>query len=326
VRITVPTIDDALLRSYEFILASGTDIASSSRGANREVLGVQIEISNPLARISRSEARSTSTIYSAFGEFLWYLAQTDDFEFIKYYAPRYSDYVKVENGRVPAAYGPRLFAWDGIDQVSQVIQVLQRRPWSKQAVIQLFDRKDLAAGLPDIPCTCSVQFLCRDGRLDAITMMRSNDAVRGLPHDIFAFTMLQELIARTLSVELGIYRHWVSSLHIYESSAYIARDLIREGWQQTVGSAMELMPTGDPWPFVRQLLAAEQAFRVDRRKEPWTTTGSPYWDSLVWLLEMLRHFKDHDAESARASWERRPTKAFDIFVETRLRKVTEQRS
>lgn len=324
-RINVPTIDDALRRSYEEILSSGKVIADSSRGANREIVGVQIEITKPLARISRTEARYT--LYSALGEFLWYLAKSDDLEFMKYYAPKYPDFVKLNSdGRVVAAYGPRLFDWDGVDQVTRLIQLLRKKHSTKQAVLQLFDRGDLAEGVPDVPCTCTLQFLCREGKLDLIAVMRSNDAVRGLPNDMFAFTMLQELIARALSLEMGIYRHWVGSLHIYEKDHEIARGLISEGWQQVRGAEMTPMPAGDPWPFVNELLKAEHSFREGNSADPWKSTGSDYWDSLIWLLEMLRHFKNIDEENAIASWKRRVSKSFDIFIEPRLQKLKDKKS
>lgn len=314
-RVTVPTLDDALLRCYEVILSSGASIGST-RGANREVVGAQIELTNPFARLSLSESRST--LYSCLGEFLWYLARSDDIGFIKYYAPKYAEFVDVIDGKVPEAYGPRLFAWHGVDQVKQVIELLRERSASRQAVIQLFDRNDLSNGRRDVPCTCTLQFLLRENRLDAITMMRSNDAVRGLPHDLFAFTMLQELIARSLGVEPGIYRHWVGSLHIYERDGVIAQALIAEGWQSTIGSAMPPMPEGNPWQYIKQLLEAEYAFRVERRAEPWGSTGSEYWDLLIWLLECLRHFKSKDLHRANAAWERRIANIFDPYIKPRL--------
>jgi len=40
-----------------------------------------------------------------------------------------------------------------------------------------------------------MQFMVRRRRLHLLTNMRSNDAFIGLPHDIFAFTMLQEIMA-----------------------------------------------------------------------------------------------------------------------------------
>lgn len=323
-RINVPTIDDAMRRSYETILSSGKVVEDSSRGPNREIVGVQIEITKPLARISRTESRFT--LYSALGEFLWYLAKSDDAEFMRHYAPRYPELAKADsNGRVAAAYGPRLFAWDGIDQVNRVVKLLRAKPSSKKAVIQLFDRSDLEEGVPDVPCTCTLQFLCRDGKLDLITMMRSNDAVVGLPHDVFAFTMLQELIARTLNLEMGIYRHWTASLHIYKSNFETAQNLINEGWQQVRDAEMTPMPIGDPWPYIAEVLKAEYSFRVEGSTAPWKSTGSDYWDSLIWLLEMLRHFKNADKESATASWRQRVSKDFDIFIEPRLQKIKDKK-
>jgi len=48
--------------------------------------------------------------------------------------------------------------------------------------------------------------LIRNKQLHMLTNMRSNDAFWGLPHNIFSFTMIQEILARTLSVELGTYK------------------------------------------------------------------------------------------------------------------------
>ena len=96
-----------------------------------------------------------------------------------------------------------------------------------------------------MPCTCALQFLVRKGKLDLIVYMRSNDVIKGLTHDIFCFTMLQEIAARRLSVELGTYRHCVGSLHLYLSDGEIAQSFLREGWQSTK-SAMPPMPKGDP--------------------------------------------------------------------------------
>lgn len=319
-RIQAETFDDAQRQSLEEILRTGACIGSS-RGPNKEILGVQIELSDPRARLSRTESRGT--LFSALGELLWYLAADDTIEFIRYYAPRYAKKVEVEDGRVVGAYGPRLFGHHGIDQVNQVIELLKARPSSKQAVIQLFDCSDLAAKKKDVPCTCTIQFLLRDSKLHAIASMRSNDAVVGMAHDVFAFTMLQEVIARTLGADLGLYRHWVASLHIYKENAETVAEYLTEGWQQTAGVAMNPMPEGNPWPDLNKLLEAERAFRVDGRDKPWPDTGSEYWNMLIWLLEIHRHLSRHDWPKAMASWEARPARSFDLFVSKRLERVRE---
>src|ERR1700690_496760 len=91
-----------------------------------------------------------------------------------------------------------------INQFENVLNLLKELPTSRRAVIQVFDAADNASGhLKDVPCTCTLQFMIRSRRLHMITYMRSNDAFWGLPHDVFAFTMLQEYVARTIGVELS---------------------------------------------------------------------------------------------------------------------------
>jgi thymidylate synthase len=85
-----------------------------------------------------------------------------------------------------------------------VIELLGNRPTSRRAVIQIFNAEDIAAIHREIPCTTTLQFFVRNERLDMVTTMRSNDAYLGLPHDVFCFTMLQEIIARSLGREIGI--------------------------------------------------------------------------------------------------------------------------
>ena len=76
--------------------------------------------------------------------------------------------------------------------------------------------------------------------------MRSNDAFLGLPHDVFCFTMLQEIVARTLSIEVGNYKHVVGSLHLYEQRMRARDD---SSMRLAIAKiAMPPMPAGNPWP------------------------------------------------------------------------------
>ena len=123
----------------------------------------------------------------------------------------------------------------------------------------------------------------RENRLQLLTTMRSNDAWLGLPHDIFCFTMIQELVARSLGVELGDYMHFAGSLHLYASDIEKAARFQNEGMQRRV--PMPPMPRGDPWPAVRVLLAFERKARrsainlIDPRE-----SMDPYWADLATLL------------------------------------------
>jgi thymidylate synthase len=226
------------------------------------------------------------------GELWWYLAKTNNLRFITYYVPDYRNYS--DDGRtIYGAYGPRLFNMKGNDQIANVLNLLKTNPHSRRAVIQLFDASDIAATHKDIPCTCTLQFMLRDDRLLMFTNMRSNDAFLGLPHDVFAFTMLQEIIARSLSVELGPYKHAIGSLHLYDENKQAARQYLEEGWQST--APMPPMPKTDPWPSIEAVLNAESALRLGRTMNLGTLRLDCYWKDLVRLLQIYRHFKKNQS-------------------------------
>ena len=216
------TIDDTMRRALEELLLRGESI-TPSKGNCRELRGVLLELTNPRARLSRSESRGNA--FSSLGELCWYLSGSSDIKFIEYYIPSYRKFA--ENGILHGAYGPRLLKMRGvINQINNVISILKRKRSSRRAIMQLFNAEDVIEEHKDIPCTCTFQFLIRSDHLEMITNMRSNDAYVGLPHDVFCFTMIQEIVARHLDVEPGVYRHIVGSLHLYDCNVDGARKVL----------------------------------------------------------------------------------------------------
>jgi thymidylate synthase len=247
---------------------------------------------------------------------LWYLAGSRALDFIEYYVPRYRE--ESEDGKtVHGAYGPRLFRMRGHDQVANVIALLKERPTSRRAVIQLFDASDLASPHKEVPCTCALQFMIRDGRLLVFTTMRSNDAYIGLAHDIFAFTMLQELMARSLGVDVGPYRHSIGSLHLYDSHRGAARAYLREGWQETV--SMPPMPSADPWVAVRAVVKCEKTLRLTGHMPARRPALDPYWMDLVRLLTVYRSFRDGDTAAIGKTREEMSARVFDPYIDHKRR-------
>lgn len=108
-------------------------------------------------------------------------------------------------------YGPRI-SW----QLKQVYEKLSSDYTSRQALVQVHTPDDLFKSYPETPCTLSLQFLARDGRLHQIATMRSNDIWFGTPTDVWMFTFFQRHMARALRMESGIYQHQAGSLHVYE--------------------------------------------------------------------------------------------------------------
>lgn len=287
------SLDDALQVVLEHLLTAGARI-EPSQGPALEQVGAVIELRNPLARVSRSHRRSP--IFSALGEWLWYLSGTDEVAPIAYYIPMYRTFAVA--GRVEGAYGPRLFGTGG--RLAEVVRRLRDKRDSRQAVVQVFDHSDLS-NQKDVPCTTTLQFFLRGGTLHLAVTMRSNDAYLGLPHDIFAFTMIQEMVARQLSVEVGTYFHFVGSLHLYERDADAAAAFLDEGWHHL--KPMPAMPNEDPSAGLHWLLEAERLIRSGDPDAPGLADlGShPYWDDLARLLLARRETSEAELAPIRAS-------------------------
>jgi len=295
--IRADTIDDLLRDVFERILNEGERVVPS-KGANKELFGVVLELTNPLARVSRTEIKGR--LYSALGELFWYLAGSDELEFIQYYLGK--DGYKSDDGKtVWGAYGPRLFRMrDDINQIAQTRSLLsdKKRSPSRRAVIQLFNAEDISREHADVPCTCTLQFLVRKTGLDMFVSMRSNDAYRGLPHDVFAFTMLQEILARDLDVPIGRYKHAAGSLHLYEDDEKKVDEFMGEAWQDIV--EMPPMPGGDPWKSINVLGRAEEEIRNGKEIDITSLGLNSYWADLARLLSVYALTKKGSAEENRA--------------------------
>lgn len=286
------SLDDLLLKVYKLILGRGTAI-KPSKGPAKEISGVLLKLSAPRVRLSRTESRGR--LFSCLGELLWILAGSNRVDFIQHYIQGYDEFSD-DKKTIFGAYGPRLFGKSPNDQVPRVIKFLKDKCESRQAVLQLFDRTDTLEPHRDIPCTCTLQFLVRGNRLHMLTTMRSNDAWLGLPHDVFTFTMLQELVARSLGVELGEYKHAVGSLHLYDVDRDSATQFLDEGWQ--LRRPMPPMPHGDPWAAVKRLVAFERKVRTGQGglPDPYDIM-EPYWADLATLLTIHKAFRVRNNQS-----------------------------
>lgn len=312
--IKAKTLDDLLREVFKKLLKSKQFI-SATRGNSKELDGVLLELSNPRARLSRTERKGT--IFSCLGELLWYLSTTNDLDFISYYIRHYSENGESEDGKtVYGGYGPRLFNMRGTNQIRNIISLLQDKPHTRRATVQLFNAEDLNDNHKEIPCTCTLQFLIRDKQLHMFTYMRSNDAYLGLPHDIFAFTMLQEILSKTLNVGLGKYKHSVGSLHLYTKHFEWASEFIDEGWQEKI--LMPPMPDGDPWKPIHMLLDAEEKIRTDEDVDLTELKLDEYWSDLARLLQIYHYLKTEDLKSVVAVKNMMSSNIYETYIRSRL--------
>ncbi|MES2982599.1 MAG: thymidylate synthase [Verrucomicrobiota bacterium] len=202
-------------------------------GLTHEILHASLTIENPR---DRWVASRTPTINPAFAiaEVIWILCGRQDSQFLNYFnniLPRYSGYVSNYHG----AYGYRLRKKFEIDQIRESYEALNHNSASRQVVLQIWDSKsdlpnrDGAPRAEDIPCNICSMLKVRNGRLEWTQVMRSNDLFRGLPLNIIQFTILQEVMAGWLNLEVGPYHHISDSLHIYDADLDSIASLTKVG-------------------------------------------------------------------------------------------------
>lgn len=274
---------DEILRKLYGELSKSTDTFEASKGKGQDLLGQKVILRDPRARISATATRGR--LISALAEFCWYMSGSADLDFIRFYLKDYPP--KDAIGSLLEAYGPRLkgtgeFGYN-INQINRVIEKLSNKPDSRRAVITLLESSDLEPSQKEAPCTIALQFIQRREHLHLIAVMRSNDAYLGFPHDVFCFTMIQELVARSLGISVGYYHHFATSLHLYENDRDFVADYLSEGFQNPV-FAMPKMPSGSQMDNLTAFLEVECAIREGRITEARQILLPIYWRDLSLVL------------------------------------------
>lgn len=181
-------------------------------GDTRELLNVKFVLTDITKNIV--SVRGISPSYLC-GELLWYFNGMRSLEFIS----RFSSFWKSlsDDGKTcNSAYGWLMKSKFKFDQVEKVIELLEKDPNSRRAVINLNTPNKNVVETKDEPCTIALQFMIRKGNLDCTAMMRSNDIWFGTPYDVAFFTELQKYIAQRLGLGYGYYTHFATSLHLYD--------------------------------------------------------------------------------------------------------------
>ena len=199
--------------AYEYlhdkIIQEGIDF-----GDTKALFNVGFYITDPKDRKIINRERNWSIEY-AYSEWRWYLSGNRNvYELGEIYGKipeiwkRMADAV----GNVNSNYG---WQWKRNDQIDYVIDLLKHQPDTRQAVITILDMKEHDTFTFDTPCTYAIQFTIVHGRLNMCVTMRSNDLWYGFCNDQYQFSMLQEMIADELKIEMGTYYHFAHNMHLY---------------------------------------------------------------------------------------------------------------
>jgi len=214
------------LKAADYLVESESDVQDSRNGPTKEVLHAVFAIHDPTQRWVLNRRPAMNPAF-AIAEVIWILSGRHDSAFLNYWNPVLPKF-QGEGPQYHGAYGYRLRRSFGVDQISRAYHALSANPDSRQVVLQIWSaRLDLPSsnGSPvdkDIPCNLMSLLKVRNKRLEWMQIMRSNDLVRGVPHNFVQFTTLQEVMAGWLGVAVGSYHQISDSLHVY------SKDLVDE--------------------------------------------------------------------------------------------------
>lgn len=215
------TADNLWLQAHAWYKDGTATMSEGGRnGLTAEVLHAALSLSDPRQRWIASREPALNPAF-ALAEVIWIVQGRQDAAFLNYFNPRlpqFAGYGSTYSG----AYGHRLRRRMGFDQLGQAAAALTSNPLSRQVVLQIWDavsdlpEPDGSPRSPDVPCNLASMLKVRNGRLEWTQVMRSNDLILGLPHNLVQFTSLQEIMAGWIGMEVGTYNHLSDSLHVYE--------------------------------------------------------------------------------------------------------------
>lgn len=120
----------------------------------------------------------------------------------------------VHDGKFAYSYPERI-----ADQVENVITCLAETPTARNAIVSFWNPKidtNRIGGKMRVPCSMYYQFLIRDGKLNLIYNIRSNDLMTHWCWDVYLAIKMQEYVAEKLDMEIGWFIQQIGSLHTYQ--------------------------------------------------------------------------------------------------------------
>jgi thymidylate synthase len=223
------------------VVENGVDKQDRTGVGTRSVFGRQLRFDLqkgfPLLTTKRVHVKSVVV------ELLWFLQGSTDNNWLREQGCTIWDEWALENGDLGPVYGKQWRSWacpDGrtIDQISEVIDLIRRKPDSRRLLVNAWNPADLPderlspqdnvragkAALP--PCHTLFQFYVAQGRLSCQLYQRSADLFLGVPFNIASYALLTHLVAQQCELDVGEFVHTFGDTHLY--SNHLTDDIVFE--------------------------------------------------------------------------------------------------
>ena len=221
--VTTDNFNEVYFDIHEFMYKYA-NLVTSRNGNTKELLNFKTQIHNPISRCVGGFNRNMN-VFFLLAESLWIWAGKKDVSFLDMFNSKLKQYSD-DGVSYHAPYGFRLRKYglhsykeqeyEPIDQIAKCLSMLSVNPDDRRVVAQIWNAEfDLGTDSKDLPCNDMIMWKIRNGKLYTTIQNRSNDLNLGLTTNVFQFSIVSEIMARILGVEVGYQVHNSQSLHIY---------------------------------------------------------------------------------------------------------------
>ena len=125
-----------------------------------------------------------------------------------------SDEFAKKYGNLGPVYGKQRLDFNGVDQLSNLIEQIKTNPNSRRLIISAWNPAEVdKMALP--PCHSFMQFYVAEGKLSCQLYQRSADVFLGVPFNIASYALFTMMIAQVCGLEPGDFVHTLGDAHIY---------------------------------------------------------------------------------------------------------------
>ncbi|WOK09335.1 thymidylate synthase [Imperialibacter roseus] len=122
-------------------------------------------------------------------------------------------------GELGPVYGKQWRDFEGVDQITDVINDIKSKPDSRRLMVSAWNPKEIPvmakSGLP--PCHTIFQFYVADGKLSCQLYQRSADVFLGVPFNIASYALLTMMVAQVCGLGYGDFVHTLGDAHLYSN-------------------------------------------------------------------------------------------------------------
>jgi len=220
------------------VLENGVGKDDRTGTGTKSVFGYQMrfDLQEGFPLLTTKKLHLKSIIY----ELLWFLKGETNIAYLKENGVKIWDAWADENGNLGPVYGHQWRNWnsDGIDQISEVIELIKTNPSSRRMLVSAWNPSVLPdtsvsfaenvannkAALP--PCHAFFQFYVsppdlpkgeEKGKLSCQLYQRSADIFLGVPFNIASYALLTMMMAQVTDYAYGDFIHTFGDAHIYNN-------------------------------------------------------------------------------------------------------------